>query len=295
MRDVATVKVRLFRFDPERDEAPGYTTHLVPRTRGMRVLDALTHIYETDQDSDVAFRWFCGTKKCGECAMTVNGVPMLSCWEAAADEMTIEPLANFPIIRDLVVDTQPYEQMIIRLQPRLRRTESPAFPEVISHDHMTDVQKLIKCIECNVCTAATPAPSLNPDGVAWDGNAGAAALVRFSRFVLDVRDETDRRGMAVEAGLDRFPLFQDLARICPQGIDILEDAVLPARRRLFGEASGDPVALAASTVFVSAPGWSAFVRLADDRKRELLAAGVLAPRHLAGIDEAYNLNARLPA
>lgn len=295
MSDSAKVTIRLFRFDPGSDEVPRYTTHVVPRTRGMRVLDALTHIYESSLESDVAFRWFCGTKKCGECAVTVNGVPMLSCWEAAADEMTIEPLANFPIIRDLVVDTQPYEEMIIRLQPQLRRANLPTFPEVISHEHMTDVQKLIKCIECNVCTAAVPAPDIGPDGVTWDAHAGAAALVRFSRFVLDIRDETDRRGTASQAGLEYFPLFEDLTGICPQGIDIVGDAIMPARRRLFGQADGKRIAAPASTVFISAPGWSAFVRLSDERKRELIAAGAIVPRRLAGFGEAYALATKVPA
>ena len=83
------VKLRLFRFDPSTDEVPYFETHTVPRTPDMRVLDALDHVYQ-DSDSSVGYRWFCGTKKCGECAITVNGQPMLACWEPAVEEMTCE-------------------------------------------------------------------------------------------------------------------------------------------------------------------------------------------------------------
>ena len=121
------IKLKLFRFDPWIDEHPRYESHNVPYRKHIRVLDVLNRVYEESDDSP-AYRWYCGIKKCGECAVTVNGVPMLSCWEPPTEEMVCEPLANFPIIRDLVVDTAPYEQVVMGLIPYLERPAPPAFP-----------------------------------------------------------------------------------------------------------------------------------------------------------------------
>ena len=69
----------------------------------MRVLDALNWIAENEA-TDLAYRWFCGSKMCGSCALRMNGREVLACWEAVEPAMTIEPLRNLPVIRDLVVD-----------------------------------------------------------------------------------------------------------------------------------------------------------------------------------------------
>ena len=74
---------------------------------------------------------------------------------------------------------------------------------------------------------------LSAEGVSWDGYAGPAALVKFARFVLDPRDETDRTELALRAGLKEFPLYANLKDLCPQGIDIVRDALAPSQRKLF--------------------------------------------------------------
>jgi succinate dehydrogenase/fumarate reductase iron-sulfur protein len=92
----------------------------------MRVLDALNHIAEHDAP-DLAYRWFCGTKMCGTCAVRMNGREVLACWEAAVSDMTIEPLRNLPVIRDLVVDREPYERRVAAFEPWIERS-TPDFP-----------------------------------------------------------------------------------------------------------------------------------------------------------------------
>jgi len=94
MTAIQNVSLRLFRFDPASDAGPRYETYSVPGAPHMRVLDALNHVYD-EIGVPLAYRWYCGTKKCGECAVTVNGRPMLGCWEPASPEMTVEPLTNF--------------------------------------------------------------------------------------------------------------------------------------------------------------------------------------------------------
>ncbi|MBT5414017.1 MAG: hypothetical protein HOH66_15105 [Rhodospirillaceae bacterium] len=284
------VTLRLFRFDPSVDTAPRYETYQVPYSDQMRVLDALNHVYD-ELDVPLAYRWFCGTKKCGECAVTVNGAPQLGCWEPALSEMTVEPLANFPIVRDLAIDTAPYERVIMGLKPYLRRSGRPAFPEVLPEAEMDAANRLYKCIECKVCSGAVPVPDVTAEGVDWQSHAGPAALVRFARFALDPRDETERRALAERAGLGTMPLYADLEGICPQGIDILRDALVPARKKLLGIEDEAPEPVEAVTVFVMARDWSGFVRLAEARKGELEAAGTIAAEDLPGFGTAYRLAA----
>lgn len=281
------INVRLFRYDPTSGEPPRYDAFRVPRRPLMRVLDVLTHIYDTTEDSSLAHRWYCGTKKCGECALTVNGTPMLGCWEPAADDMTLAPLANFPILRDLAVDTAPYERMLVgELKTTFHRAKHPHFPERISQTAMRAANHLIKCIECNVCTAAVPA-KVGAAGIDWSGAAGPAAFVRFARFALDPRDDLDRKPLAAKAGLDGYPLYPALRKICPQGIDVVADALVPAQEALFGRIGAAPAEVKTSTPLIVAPSWSAFVRLTDESKRALQAAGRLQARAYPGIDEAY--------
>ena len=94
----------------------------------MRVLDALNWIAENSA-TDLAYRWFCGSKMCGTCAVRMNGREVLACWEAVEPDMTIEPLRNLPVIRDLVVDRGPFERKVAVWSPgSSARHPIPAFP-----------------------------------------------------------------------------------------------------------------------------------------------------------------------
>jgi succinate dehydrogenase/fumarate reductase iron-sulfur protein len=279
------ISVRIFRFDPAADATPRYETHSVPRTPGMRVLDALNHLYDTAGEP-IAHRWYCGTKKCGECAVTVNGKPVLACWEAAEDGMTCEPLANVPIIRDVAVDTAGMEARIVALNPELVRKNPPPFPERLDPKAMEPSNRLAKCIECHVCSAVVPAKGLGAEGLELPGRAGAAGLVRFARFVVDPRDEGDRRATAERAGMGEIPAEPVLSSICPQGIDILGEAMEPVRTKLLG-AKGSAPAEPSSVAFVKSRAWSAFVRLTDAAKSALTANGTLKKMDVPDLPEAY--------
>jgi succinate dehydrogenase/fumarate reductase-like Fe-S protein len=106
--DTLTVRVRRF----EREVGAQLQQFQVPYQRAMRVLDALNWIAENEAH-DLAYRWFCGSKMCGTCALRMNGREVLACWEAVEPDMTIEPLRNLPVIRDLVVDRAPFERKVV--------------------------------------------------------------------------------------------------------------------------------------------------------------------------------------
>jgi succinate dehydrogenase/fumarate reductase iron-sulfur protein len=280
--------LRIFRYDPGSDEAPRYESYAVPYKKHMRILDALNYVYDELGDG-LAYRWYCGIKKCGECSLTVNGKPVLPCWEPAVDDMTCEPLTNFPIVRDLVVDRSEYERIILDLVPFVRRSRNPRFPEKISHDKMEPSYRLSKCIECDVCSAAVPVKRISAQGIDWAGYSGPTALVKFAMFAFDPRDEMDRTGLAAQSGLRDFPLYPVLAEICPQGIDILQDTLVPLKRKFFHLEETDHCPVQSAAVFVKGPDWSAFVRLTDEQKKGLIEEGTLKAEPLPGIDEAYSL------
>src|SRR5262249_43583622 len=125
------VVAKIFRFDPAVDKAPYFETYRVPYVKWMRVLDVLIYISET-LNIEYAHRWYCGVKKCGTCAVRVNGRETLSCWEPAQPQMVIEPLRHLPLVRDLIVDREPYEKRVMELNPLIVRTQPYAgLPEYI--------------------------------------------------------------------------------------------------------------------------------------------------------------------
>ena len=110
--------VKIFRFNPLIDKTPSYGTYEVEFEKGDRILDVLLRVRE-DLGQDVAFRWSCKNRICGSCSVLVNGKPKLLCWDEAQSEMIIDPLPNFPIIKDLVIDRSDYDARIQKLKPYL--------------------------------------------------------------------------------------------------------------------------------------------------------------------------------
>lgn len=218
-----TVKASVYRYAPDVDSAPRYETYVVPHEKDMRVLDVLEAIRE-DLGQAIGYRWLCGVKKCGLCAMIVNGRPCLACWEPAEPEMTIEPLGGFRIIRDLVVDRDEYEQEILRLEPFLHRpADRPyaGFPEALTGVEMRRAATMMNCIECLLCVAVCPTVS--------ERFAGPAALVQLARWAFDPRDGAERGAHAIYGGIGHCADCGDCTAACPAGIPIKEVAIAGLR------------------------------------------------------------------
>jgi succinate dehydrogenase/fumarate reductase iron-sulfur protein len=223
-----TVTVELYRFDPDTDAEPRFETCTVPMERQMRVLDALDHLYE-QQGKDFAYRWYCGTKRCGMCGVSVNGRPQLSCWEPAEASMRIEPLPHFPVIRDLVVDFSANEQQLIGLHPIIeRRDPYLRFPEPVTPDRMANHYKLMACIDCRVCDASCSVLDRPETG----GFAGPYALVQLAKAASHVYDAADRVPAILSTHIERCLSCGDCVTACPNGVPILTGAIDPLRDRL---------------------------------------------------------------
>ncbi len=194
----------------------------------MRVLDALNWIAE-NQAADLAYRWFCGSKMCGTCAVRMNGREVLACWEAVEPDMTIEPLRNLPVVRDLVVDRAPFERKVAELEPWLERPAPYAgFPEPLTHKDMKNASKALDCIGCMCCYSACPVIGLGD----LTDFAGPAPLVQLGQTALDPRNDPAK----VARSLARTGIFHCVScykceEVCPASIPIVSRVIEPLKAK----------------------------------------------------------------
>ncbi|HET7009747.1 MAG TPA: succinate dehydrogenase iron-sulfur subunit [Anaerolineales bacterium] len=179
------VRLHIRRYDPERDEKPHLETYTVEAEPSDQVLDLLARV-KGYHDGSLAYRRSCGHGICGSDAMRVNGVNRLACKvlvREAGDEITVEPLLGLRVIKDLIVDLEPFFEHYRSVRPYLvndepiergERLQSPAERE--RFDDTT------KCILCAACTTSCPTFWGNGQYV------GPAAIVQAHRFIFDSRD-----------------------------------------------------------------------------------------------------------
>src|SRR5262250_1348852 len=102
-----TISLEVFRYAPERDADPSYQRYEVPLRKDWVVLDALNYIKD-NLDGTLSYRWSCRMGVCGSCGMMVNGDAKLACAAFLQyyhpGPIRVEPLYNFPVIRDLVIN-----------------------------------------------------------------------------------------------------------------------------------------------------------------------------------------------
>ncbi|HUP96106.1 MAG TPA: 2Fe-2S iron-sulfur cluster-binding protein [Burkholderiales bacterium] len=225
------LSARIFRYDPTTDAAPRYDTVEVPVQPRMRVLDVLEYAVE-NCGLGLAFRHFCGVKRCGMCGVNVNGKPVLACWEKATPSMVIEPMANMPVIRDLTVDRSAFERATLELESRLiRETPYSGFPEALTHGEVQESFALMNCIECYVCSAACPSvpAAQQGDDTSRPYFAGPGSLVQLAKVALHPKDELDRSALIESAGIENCTSCCRCDEVCPVGIPIVSGAILPLR------------------------------------------------------------------
>jgi succinate dehydrogenase/fumarate reductase iron-sulfur protein len=222
------VHIRVLRFDADHADQSGFESFVVPYDTSMRVLDALNYVAEHFA-TDLAYRWLCGSKMCGTCAVRMNGREVLACWESVEPEMTIEPLRNLPVIRDLVVDRSPYEARVAKFEPWLERSSDYAgFPEPLSHKDMKNASKALDCISCMSCFSACPVVGLGD----LTDFAGPAPLVQLAQTALDVRNDPKKVASALEhAGIFNCVSCYKCEEVCPAKIPIVTRIIEPLKAK----------------------------------------------------------------
>lgn len=179
----------------------GYRIYEVPRQESQSVLDVVTYI-QRNIDPTLSYRFACRVGMCGACAMTVNGVARWTCRTHVAkvvkgNAIQIAPLANLPVVKDLVADMREFFDKGARALGRFvsRTSRKDAFARVASDSpERIAIDAGIECIGCGVCYASCDVVSWNP------GYLGPAALNRAWTLVNDVRDGARKERLAAVAG-----------------------------------------------------------------------------------------------
>ncbi len=219
--EIITMRVR-------RSSGAGLSEFRIPYRKWMRVLDALNWIAENEAP-DLAYRWFCGSKMCGTCAVRMNGREVLACWEAVEPDMTIEPLRNLPVIRDLVVDRGPFERKVAELEPWIERSKPySGFPEPLHHKEMKNASKALDCIGCMCCYSACPVIGLGD----LTDFAGPAPLVQLGQTALDPRNDAAKvaRSLAL-TGIFNCVSCYKCEEVCPASIPIVSQVIEPLKAK----------------------------------------------------------------
>ena len=179
---------KIFRYDSKLPEqGPSFSTYHIEVVPGMSILSALLYIRD-EIDGGLSFRCSCRSAVCGSCAMAMNGKIELACRIQVAslgsDVIILEPLPNFEIIKDLVVDMAPFWAKYELIKPWLTRKALTTGAEIRqSEEERSRIDQFVNCILCASCYGACAVLARDPEYL------GPAALVKLERFILDSRDQ----------------------------------------------------------------------------------------------------------
>jgi succinate dehydrogenase / fumarate reductase iron-sulfur subunit len=227
------VTLRILRYNPEQSEQSEWKDYQVTAEPTDRVLDSL-HKIKWDQDGSLSFRRSCAHGVCGSDAMRINGKNRLACKTLLKDvnpsaAITVEPIKGLPVLKDLIVDMEPFFDAYRSVMPFLVTTGNEPTRERIQSAHDRErFDDTTKCILCAACTTSCP--------VYWsDGQYfGPQAIVGAHRFIFDSRDEgTDQRLEILNdrEGVWRCRTTFNCTEACPRGIEVTK-AIQEVKRAL---------------------------------------------------------------
>jgi fumarate reductase iron-sulfur subunit len=216
------ITLQVARYRPEKESEASFQEYEVPYTKDWVVLDGLNYIKDR-VDGTLAYRWSCRMGICGSCGMMVNGEPKLTCATFLADyapaPVRVEPLTNFPIIRDLIVDIGDFMRKLVKVKPWIIRDHEKPLADGEyrqTPQQMDEYKQFSMCINCMLCYAACPIYGLDPKFV------GPAAIALAQRYNLDSRDQAAAERMDIlsdHAGIWGCTFVGQCTKVCPKHVD----------------------------------------------------------------------------
>jgi len=215
------VTLRVFRFNPETDKKPSYESYKLDAQPTDRVLDLLEYV-KSYHDGTLSFRRSCAHGICGSDAVRINGHNRLACKVLVRDlkskKITVEPILGMRVIKDLIVDMEPFFEHYRSVMPYLVNDEPPPSRERIqSEEQHTRFDDTTKCILCACCTTSCPS--------FWSGDkyVGPAAIVAAHRFIFDSRDRAGAERLKIlndAFGVFRCHTIFNCTEACPREIEV---------------------------------------------------------------------------
>jgi succinate dehydrogenase iron-sulfur subunit len=237
---MANATFRIWRGDAAGGEFRDYETDV---SEGMVVLDAVHHI-QAEHAPDLAVRWNCKAGRCGSCSAEINGMPRLMCMTRLDDlplerPVIIEPMKAFPPIRDLVTDVSWNYEVKKRIKPfKPRPPDAPDGTWRMAQADVDRVMEFRKCIECFLCQDVCHVLRDHHKNDEYIGPRFFVHSATLEMHPLDVEDRLD--DLRRTQGIGFCNITKCCTRVCPEGITITDNAIIPLKERVVDRAY-DPV------------------------------------------------------
>ncbi len=218
-----SIILRIARYNLQHDSAKSFMEFQIPYEKWTTVLEAILEV-KKHFDHSVAVRYSCRQATCGSCGMIINGKPRLACFtkisELNSNVITVEPMNNFPIIRDLAVKFERLFDTHHKIKPYLIRDDTEITTNtkefLQSPEELEQYIQFSNCIKCGLCNSACPTMATDSSFV------GPQALAQAYRYVADSRDKgKDNRLKIIDDshGIWRCHFAGSCSQVCPKGVD----------------------------------------------------------------------------
>ena len=216
------ITLEVLRYRPESDSEPFFQTYeKVPCEEEWVILDALNYVKD-EIDRTLSYRWSCHMFVCGSCGMVINGEPKLACkafLRDYGDKVRVEPLANFPIERDLVVVIDDFVEKLLSVKPWViakekRSVDDGAYNQTPAQ--LKTFKQYSMCINCLLCYSACPQYGLDNSFI------GPSALALAHRYNMDSRDvgrKAREDVVASHEGIWDCSFVGACSEVCPKDVD----------------------------------------------------------------------------
>ncbi len=232
---MATATFRIWRGSGQDGKFAAYTTEI---SEGMVVLDAVCRI-QAEQAVDLAVRWNCKAGRCGSCSAEINGTPRLMCMTRLSAlpldrPVTVEPMRAFPPVKDLVTDVSwnfGVKKQIKKFKPRGPDAADGTWR--MGQQDVNRIQEFRKCIECFLCQNVCHV--LREHGK-FDEFAGPRFFVHLASLEMHPLDTENRvADLKYTHNIGYCNITTCCRQVCPEGITITENAIIPLKERVVDE------------------------------------------------------------
>jgi succinate dehydrogenase / fumarate reductase iron-sulfur subunit len=221
----------------------GFREYSTPVSDGMVVLDAVLEI-QAREANDLAVRWNCKAGKCGSCSAEINGMPKLMCMTRLSAlplerPVMVEPMRAFPPVKDLVTDVSWNYAAKRSIKPfRPRPADAPDGTWRMAQADVDRVMEFRKCIECFLCQDVC---HVLRDHRKFDGFAGPRLMVHAAALEMHPLDAENRvEDLRRAHGIGYCNITKCCTHVCPEGITITDNAIIPLKERV-ADAAYDPL------------------------------------------------------